>query len=225
MTYSLIVSVDVLTQHRPAFEEWLRSSFLTVTGVPGVAADPVCFRGMRVETRYRTYQPTPSYIVIFQLEDDPAEVTGAKAFSDWWTKGVAARFEWVEKQSWVVAELVAGPPPPFDYSRVLFTQVDLRPAHQSGWARWYDEVHIPQSRLVPGMFRAENRRFAAVEVATARWHCSAKPSFIHLVPIEDSADIVQGAATPEFLALIADTQAQWAGALESAASTLCERFR
>lgn len=225
MNYALIVSIDIADEHRPQFEAWLRSSFLDPSKLPGFGADPACFRGVRVETRYRTYIPSPSYLVIFDLLDEPAKVFGSDEFFEWWTEGVRARFGWVQRQNWIAAQLVAGPPPPFDCNRALITQVDLPLLHQNGWARWYDEVHIPQSQKVPDFFRAENRRFSAIDLKTPRWHCAPHPSFVHFVPIKDGADILRVSALPEYLDLMVDTQARWAGTMQSAVSTICERFQ
>lgn len=226
MSHTLIISMDVADRDRSEFEHWLRSSFLNPSGVPGLDEQAACFRGIRVETRFRTYLPTPSYFAIFTLTDDPARIVATKEFAEWWAAGIAARFGWIQKQHWVVASLVTGPPLPLGTAtRALITQVHLPPAYQDGWGQWYDEVHIPQSRQVPGLFEAENRRFSAIDLVTSRWNCVARPQFTHFVPIRDEADIALATATPEYLALMADTQARWAGTMESACSTICERFQ
>lgn len=225
MNHALIVCFDVADEDCPEFEGWLRSSFLAPSQVRGLGATPTCFRSLRVETLFRTYLPSPSYITFFELLDDPTEIFSSEGFFNWWTEAVRSRFGWVLKQNWVAAKLETGPPPPFDYSRALVTQVHLPPAHQDGWAKWYDEVHIPQSQKVPGFFRAENRRFSSIDVQTPQWHCTARPSSTHFVPICDGADIVKAASLPQYLDLMADTQARWAGTMESATSTICERFQ
>lgn len=220
----LIVTFDVSEQHQPAFQGWLRAFFLQPPQGMGLRANPHCFRGLQVETRMRTYLPSPSYVVLFPFEADPSEVLQSEAFLKWWTKGIKDRFGWIIKQNWILAELAHGPATPIDCTRALITQVDLPEAHRNNWGAWYDEVHIPQSRSVPDFFRAENRRFTAREIATKDWSCAPTPSSVHFVPIIDGADVVSSAATDEYLDLMVDTQARWAGVIRTASSTICESF-
>jgi len=52
---------------------------------------------------------------------------------------------------------------PMDTDYILEVRVDIDPAYEEAWNRWYDEVHLPEIVQCPGFRRA--RRFVALEGA------------------------------------------------------------
>ena len=91
-------------------------------------------------------------------------------------------------------------------------------------ARWYRDRHVPDANAVPGFFAGPMWQFQAFDVNLQGWHVSARPRFTHVLPLTDAADWRVAPGTPEFLALAADTQTTWAGAIEQVVSQFCERI-
>ena len=141
-------------------------------------------------------------------------VTWCQVSQDGWDNYSGSKFT-VEFQ--LSDEPIAG-------DRALVTQVHVAPGHEAGWARWYRDRHVPDALAVPGFFAGPMWQLEAFDVNTAGWHVAPRPRFTHVLPLTDQADWVAGPGTPEFLALAADTQTTWGGAVEHVTSQLCERI-
>ena len=82
-----------------------------------------------------------------------------------------------------------------DGGMIMEVRVDIDPAHEEEFNRWYDEVHLPEIIDCPGFRRA--RRFVATPISTQKG--AAPPTFtcqkyvaIYEIDSEKALD------TPEF---------------------------
>lgn len=227
MSEHIVVRLDLLADQRTHFERWLRDRHLpSVADVPGLAHAPVVYRAHLVETRIRTYRPSPEITIVYPLEHGTTvhELAASRSFLDWWAGTITDRFTRVAAHDWVACRRVHGPADPIAGDRVLLTQVHVAAGHESGWARWYRERHVPDAEAVPGFFAGPMWQLESFDVNTTGWHVAARPRFTHVLPLTDAADWVAGPETPEFLALASDTQTTWGGAVEHVVSNLCERI-
>jgi hypothetical protein len=220
-----IVRIDALAEHRESLLEWIVTEHLPGIGaIPGLAEGAACYRAVETPTAVRAYPGNPEFTVVYPLEHDVDVVAlvNSKRFLDWWLEAVSARFLWTANHRWVVCEQKLGPETAFSEARILFSEVDVAPGHEDSWGPWYARWHVPDALAVPGLFGDALRRFESIDIVGERWHCSAVPRYMQLLPIRPGADVMACTATDEFLALAADTQAMWGGALRFL-STICER--
>ncbi|HEX5145873.1 MAG TPA: hypothetical protein VFV85_02535 [Conexibacter sp.] len=227
MSEHVVARIDVVPEQRERFLRWLRDEHLPSAGdVPGLDPAPVVYRAQLVETAIRTYRPEPEITIVYPLAAGATvhELAASPTFLDWWAGAVTARFTWVASHDWVACRRVHGPAEPIGGDRVLLTQVHVAPGHESGWARWYRERHVPDAEAVSGFFAGPMWQLEAFDVNADGWHVAPRPRFTHVLPLSDGADWLTGTATREFRALAADTQTTWAGAVEHVASNLCERI-
>lgn len=225
MSEHIVLRIDPIPERRADLERWLLGDHLaSVRGVAGLAA-PVIYRACHVETPIRTYRQSPELTVIYPVASG-ASVHGlavSEAFLGWWSGSITTRFRWVAAHDWVATRRIFGPPEAIAGDRVLLTQVHVASGHEAGWARWYRDRHVPDALAVPGFFAGPMWQLEAFDVNTDGWHVSPRPRFTHVLPLTADADWVAGPGSSEFLALAADTQTTWAGAIEHVVSQLCER--
>ena len=227
MSEHIVARIDLIPEQRSQFERWLREEHLPSAGdVPGLESWPIVYRAHLVETPIRTYRPAPEITIIYPLAADTTvhELAASEAFLEWWAETITARFTWVAAHDWVACRRIYGPAEPIAGDRVLLTQVHVAAGHESGWARWYRERHVPDAEAVPGFFAGPMWQLESFDVNTQHWHVAPRPRFTHVLPLTEEADWIAGPGTPEFLALAADTQTTWAGAVEHVVSNLCERI-
>ncbi|MEA2330115.1 MAG: hypothetical protein QOH58_253 [Thermoleophilaceae bacterium] len=221
----LVVRLDAVAEHRDRLRTWLADEHLpSAEAVPGLAAGAVLYEAVETPTAVRRYPSTPHFTAVFPLDPDldPAALVSDQRFIEWWVGAMKARFFWFEQHRWVMCEQRMGPESPFAHDRILFTEVDVAPGHEADWGPWYERYHVPDALAVPNLFDGELRRFESIDVRAERFHCAARPRFLQLLPIQTGTDILESTRAPEFLALAADTQASWGGAL-TFLSTICER--
>jgi hypothetical protein len=222
----LIVRIDAEPEHRDTLRAWIVDEHLpSVAGVPGFAPGAAAYETVETPTAVRRYPGRPHFTIAYPLDAGTAveEIFGGEAFQRWWLAAMRARFHWFSTHRWAVVEQKLGPEIPFEHARMVFSEVEIAPGHEDAWGPWYLKHHVPDALAVPGLFDDALRRFEALDVATPRFHCAARPRFVQLLPIRDDADVMACTAAPEFLTLAADTQASWGGAL-TFLSTVCTRL-
>lgn len=227
MSEHIVVRLDPVPERRESLVRWLIEEHLPSTReIAGLDDGPVLYQANLVETPIRTYRQTPEFTVIYPVASDATvhELAVSPAFLDWWADSITTRFTWVATHDWVACRRVFGPAERISGDRVLLTQVHVAPGHEAGWARWYRDRHVPDAEAVPDFFAGPMWQLESFDVNTERWHVAPRPRFTHVLPLTDGADWVAGPGTPEFLALAADTQTTWAGAVEHVVSQLCERI-
>ena len=65
---------------------------------------------------------------------------------------------------------------------LLLVMIEVEPAHEADFNRWYNEEHVPERLSVPGILNA--RRFVAIE---------GEPKYLALYDLE-SPDVLQSEA-------------------------------
>lgn len=227
MSEFIVARIDAAPDRKDEFERWLHDHHLpSATDLAGLDSTPLVYQAQLVETAIRTYRPTPEYTIFYPVAGAGTvhELAMSTPFLEWWAQAITERFTFVAAHDWVACRRVYGPQGALGGSRALLTQVHVASGHESDWARWYRDRHVPDANAVPGFFAGPMWQFEAFDVNTEGWHVSPRPRFTHLLPINDDADWLQATASPEFLALAADTQTTWAGAVEHVVSNLCIRI-
>ncbi len=222
----LLVRIDAEPEHRDRLRSWIADEHLpTAAGVPGFAPGAAAYETVATPTAVRRYPDRPHFTIAYPLDPETATETifAGETFQQWWLGAMRARFHWFSTHRWVVCEQKLGPAKPFEHARMVFSEVEIAPGHEDAWGPWYLKHHVPDALAVPGLFGDELRRFESLDVATARFHCAARPRFVQILPIRDDADVLACSVAPEFLTLAADTQASWGGAL-TFLSTVCHRI-
>jgi hypothetical protein len=221
----MLVRFNLGDQHLENFLPWYDQVHRQeALAVPGITSQRL-YEAVYCEGRIWTYQPVPRFTLLSHLSNDVPllEIFESSEFLHWWTSSVLTWSEWTADARWTVCRQVVGPVGPVAYDRLLLTQEDVSLGHEEAWTTWYDTKHITDAAAVPGEFGADYRRFTALDVATSRWRCAAKPMFSHIFEVRPDIDLETVMTTPEFETMAADTMANWSAVLENAVSTMCKR--